>query len=492
MNKALITIIISQIISCGNLIFSKPLKEIKVGDFIKQIYTGEWNGITPQMNKYINSKKGKISILLQYNPINTLKKLEFDFQFTEGKFLENKNIYISTLLDLENEKQSELKGKKIKSKTNLFKNLFEITKSTDCLISSSLDIKDKNGKIADISSNEMDLILEGKIFSENCDINFNFIVEPKKIVFAEIFFFVFFQVFAVIVGFYPFFREIRNNGNSEFVKNLSNLTFLGNIMIDIVLITVNITFAMRVLVAYFEFLTLISIFFMISILFKVRFFLDMFEKNIILMNLSERELQKAKCVFLMKFSFGIFLAIIVANYVIIYYWIFGILFLYPLWQIFHNCFNVVKKHCFYFKLHFLFIFPQIFYPIILRSGLFSFFSFKPDFTFILTIFSLITFFLIIMIFQKYFGRSFFLPKFLMPNYFNYYQKLDKIEKNEDTNCPICFGDLTEDPDDGVDGKFLMKKFMQTPCKHNFHVKCLQLWMDEKLLCPYCRTALTPY
>ena len=30
------------------------------------------------------------------------------------------------------------------------------------------------------------------------------------------------------------------------------------------------------------------------------------------------------------------------------------------------------------------------------------------------------------------------------------------------------------------------KIMQTPCKHRFHIRCLQDWMNIKLECPSCR------
>jgi hypothetical protein len=33
------------------------------------------------------------------------------------------------------------------------------------------------------------------------------------------------------------------------------------------------------------------------------------------------------------------------------------------------------------------------------------------------------------------------------------------------------------------------QIMQTPCHHIFHGKCLKDWMEIKLECPYCRSAL---
>lgn len=39
---------------------------------------------------------------------------------------------------------------------------------------------------------------------------------------------------------------------------------------------------------------------------------------------------------------------------------------------------------------------------------------------------------------------------------------------------------------------LSKKYMETPCKHRFHVECLKSWMDQKLECPNCRQKIPPY
>ena len=35
------------------------------------------------------------------------------------------------------------------------------------------------------------------------------------------------------------------------------------------------------------------------------------------------------------------------------------------------------------------------------------------------------------------------------------------------------------------------KYMETPCKHRFHESCLKNWMEQKLICPCCRTTIPP-
>ena len=36
-----------------------------------------------------------------------------------------------------------------------------------------------------------------------------------------------------------------------------------------------------------------------------------------------------------------------------------------------------------------------------------------------------------------------------------------------------------------------KPFMITPCHHIFHSRCLELWLEQKNECPYCRQKIPP-
>jgi len=74
-----------------------------------------------------------------------------------------------------------------------------------------------------------------------------------------------------------------------------------------------------------------------------------------------------------------------------------------------------------------------------------------------------------------------------PNYYDYCRKTESLKADEDdTNCPICFEDLSISLDQDCKGEFVNDSFMETPCKHRFHDHCLKTWMDEKFLCPCCR------
>lgn len=176
-----------------------------------------------------------------------------------------------------------------------------------------------------------------------------------------------------------------------------------------------------------------------------------------------------------------------------FYWIYVILFLYPIFQIYHNTFNVINKNCFNYKVHFFMFFTQLFFPLSMRFSFFDFFRLIPNKNFIIISTSVMSGLLFFMVLQRFLGRTFYLPKFLNPNYYEYLHKVDTLE-NQDEKCPICLIELSQSVEETTDAnKNLLNKFyMQTPCKHKFHEKCLIYWMDQSLICPNCRTSIPPY
>ena len=465
--------------------------KIQVGQFTEQIYEGIWN--SSQNQNYINSQKGQITIQLVFFPTQKENSLYFLFLFKKNKYLDDPQIFGETKLKIIDEQQNELFGETKGNFEKITKIFYSKGILKDCKIESKISLQKKNGEKLTIKTNEKkDIKITGIIKSTNCHINLKFEVFSQPYYIFSIIIFTFLQIIFIILGFYPFYNAVRIHDFSK-IKNLSQLAFFFNIILDILLCTVNIIFAMRILIDYFEFLVLLMLFFLTSILFKVRILLEIFERNLIEQNFNQRNLARSKFIFLIKFVIGIVLAIILSNLFIVDYYLFFIVFLYPIFQIYHNCFKIVQKHCFYFKLHFLIFFSQIFYPVILRSEIFPFFAFKRDLLFIIILVSFNLFLIFVMILQKYISRTFFLPNFLIPNYYNYYKKISNLKNNDEKNCPICFCDLEENPDDTSNkSKLFFKKFMKTPCGHNFHVKCLKQWMDTKLLCPNCRTVLPPY
>ncbi|OHS99574.1 hypothetical protein TRFO_33942 [Tritrichomonas foetus] len=81
---------------------------------------------------------------------------------------------------------------------------------------------------------------------------------------------------------------------------------------------------------------------------------------------------------------------------------------------------------------------------------------------------------IIIIIQNIFGGNFFVPKSMRPVPYNYFE----ARVDPGTECPICLSQIEAGEDT-----------MVTPCRHCFHQGCLERWMEEKLVCPVCRTRL---
>ncbi|XP_017773454.1 PREDICTED: putative RING-H2 finger protein ATL50 [Nicrophorus vespilloides] len=49
-------------------------------------------------------------------------------------------------------------------------------------------------------------------------------------------------------------------------------------------------------------------------------------------------------------------------------------------------------------------------------------------------------------------------------------------KSDENNCAICLNELISD-------------VRQLPCKHIFHIKCIDSWTERNRICPICRKSL---
>ena len=168
--------------------------------------------------------------------------------------------------------------------------------------------------------------------------------------------------------------------------------------------------------------------------------------------------------------------------------------LYPFVQIIYNSFNSIRTNCFKMHIHTALILPQFMFPIGLRCLNFHVFQLRQDYNFGVLLLSIVIAQLMIMNLQRIFGPAFYLPKKLIPGYFDYIKKINQLDNAEDHNCPICFGALTEIPDSEacVAKKMLPNKYMETPCQHKYHESCLKSWMEHKMVCPCCRASIPPY
>lgn len=100
----------------------------------------------------------------------------------------------------------------------------------------------------------------------------------------------------------------------------------------------------------------------------------------------------------------------------------------------------------------------------------------------------------ILLLQSYAGPRCFIPEHFLPEKYNYWRKvvpkqilhdaevgpMDVETGHGSVECVICMNMVEVET---------TRARMVTPCNHIFHPPCLQRWMDVKMECPTCRTAL---
>ena len=96
----------------------------------------------------------------------------------------------------------------------------------------------------------------------------------------------------------------------------------------------------------------------------------------------------------------------------------------------------------------------------------------------------------LLIVQRVYNPYKILPPILRPKKYDYHAipttvyvpflLNKKQDVGLDSDCAICMNPIDYNNNES---------FMITPCNHAFHTDCLNKWMDVKLECPTCRTAI---
>ena len=185
-------------------------------------------------------------------------------------------------------------------------------------------------------------------------------------------------------------------------------------------------------------------------------------------------------------------------------------------QIIYSAKNGTKPSMPFSYIFFVTLFKS-FIPIYLKCNPNSIFSFKPNYLKVIILDSVLYIEAIILSFQKLFGPKFFLTKKYKHPKFDYYKQEKEIEeKDKNQECVICLDNIGKIPQNEEEnsmnenhGKFDLEKYLQglvkkyynkhrnkgpfmlTPCHHLFHTKCLELWLEQKNECPYCRQKIPP-
>ena len=159
---------------------------------------------------------------------------------------------------------------------------------------------------------------------------------------------------------------------------------------------------------------------------------------------------------------------------------------------------------------------KAFVPIYLKCYPNSIFSFKPNYLKAFILDSVLILEAIILSLQKLLGPKFFLTKKYKQPKFDYYKQENEIdEKTKNQECVICLENIgkisqfEESKENTENTKFNLEKFLEdlikkykhrnrnkgpymiTPCHHIFHSKCLEMWLEQKNECPYCRQRIPP-
>ena len=168
---------------------------------------------------------------------------------------------------------------------------------------------------------------------------------------------------------------------------------------------------------------------------------------------------------------------------------------------------------------------KMFIPFYLKGYPNSIFSFRPNYLKVIILDGVIFIEAIILSLQKLIGPKFFLTKkYKQPKYVYFRKKSDISEADLEQECVICLENIGKIYDEfeneknnnndnnnnqNKNEKFNLEKyiinllskfqkkhknekpFMVTPCHHIFHSRCLELWLEQKNECPYCRAKIPP-
>ena len=143
------------------------------------------------------------------------------------------------------------------------------------------------------------------------------------------------------------------------------------------------------------------------------------------------------------------------------------------------------------------------------------FGYRPNYTKVFIVSSVIIIEAIILCLQKYLGAKFIIPKKFRKQGYNYYRNENEITENDkEIECVICLdkiGNISIYEDGKINnnkGNYIKREFikyieklkekqinkgnyMLTPCHHLFHTKCLESWLNVKNQCPCCRQKIPP-
>ena len=457
--------------------------KVKMGTFTQQVYRAIWNSEQDSQADFLISKSGIAFFVIHYNE-TVVDVVTYRFQLLENFFYTNKYVIAESKFKLYSESQTDLHDDFSSELTKAFE-LKSIDQDRICKFDSEFKLYDSKGNSLPITTpRTSDIMIKGIIKSDLCKINVNVEMFPNKIETYQAWAFLLIEGFISMAACWPFLQDTLFDSN-EHSHFFDQNTLLINIGIDYGILFANMLISNKVLIGYQTFFLLLTLIKTLTTWNKIRAFIQINEN---LINNQAEENQNYMCTMLKMFMFIFSLSFFVRQ-LIVFYWFWLPIFLYPIFQIHYNCFYVVRKNCYHFKTHFFSMLGQTSYLIFLRIWSGSFFGLEESHSFCTSIFLLSLFFQLFMYLQKKWGNLFFFPPSLKAQYL-LYKKSNTGPAFDGKDCSICLLSLALPVEGGIEQKML-PMVIDTPCRHLFHEVCLKMWMARKMSCPVCRNKLPP-
>ena len=337
---------------------------------------------------------------------------------------------------------------------------------------------------------------------------------PKKILNYSIFL----TIFAFIEIIYTTKFMILINDSQQMSLNTDIYTIIIQIIWTSILFYANFFLALSQNNLLFEYIMpAIFYFFLFSVFLLRILFFSWRARNIDLIYRDQRLFKKK----LIRFYLSVYILLIFTMASLkIWYTYFTMTFLLFcgtwLGQIIYSAKNGTKPSMPHAYIFFVTIF-KAFIPVYLKCYPNSIFSFRPSYLKVIILDSVLFLEGLILSLQKLIGPKFFLTKKYKQPKFDYYKQENEIdEKSKTQECVICLDNIGKISQYEENGGIIDKKekfnwekyledlvkryknrnrnkgpYMVTPCHHLFHAKCLEMWLEQKNECPYCRQKIPP-
>jgi len=237
-------------------------------------------------------------------------------------------------------------------------------------------------------------------------------------------------------------------------------------------------------------------YFVLVSIFETRLILLVWKARYYAQLVATDNLRRGLMIFYLKFYGFLSLFLLICYFVIPATWFLYVTSFFFIPQIVHNAIRG-QRYKFNATYSFLLGFFRIVLPLYVKVCPVSIYKLTPDPIFGYSYTAIVILQILVLFLQSKLGTRFFVPSYCLPARYNYYVNVRTgVSEDEVESCPICMDGLNQLPSNAKTGLMDLRisktlKIMQTPCKHQFHEQCLKDWMDVKLECPFCRSALPP-